>query len=106
MAEQSLISVKDAKFTDCFIDDAEIILDSTVKINTACMPSKLITALKRTATFANPEFFKLQKMRFSTWNIPKYIFCGELYHELTNTYLSLPRGNIDTVKEIRTGNYR
>jgi hypothetical protein len=39
------------------------------------MPSSLITAFKSVATFANPKFFELQRMRFSTWNTPSYICC-------------------------------
>src|SRR5690606_35105652 len=43
-------------------------------------------------TFANPEFFKLQKMSFSTWKTPRYIFCGEY----EDRHLLIPRGNLDS----------
>ena len=46
-------------------------------INIDGIPSKLVAALKRLATFANPEFSKTEN-EVSTWNIPKYIFCGNL----------------------------
>jgi hypothetical protein len=42
------------------------------------MPSSLISAFERSATFANPKFFELQRMRFSTWNTPRYICSAEL----------------------------
>lgn len=60
-------------------------------INITDLPSKLIAALKRLATFANPKFFEAQRLRFSTWNIPRYICCAEL---IGNT-LILPRGLYD-----------
>ena len=54
------------------------------------LPSSLITAFKRTATFANPKFFELQRMRFSTWNTPRYICCAELSED--GGRMILPRG--------------
>jgi superfamily II DNA or RNA helicase len=44
--------------------------------------------LKRLASFANPKFFELQRMRFSTWNTPRFICCAER----SGTTLKLPRG--------------
>ncbi|MEW6087054.1 MAG: DEAD/DEAH box helicase family protein [bacterium] len=52
----------------------------------------MIWAFKRTATFANPKFFELQKLRLSTWKTPKYIFCGEIVGD----ELFLPRGTLDS----------
>lgn len=80
----------------CYKKQVKILLGAMVNIDISDMPAKLVLSLKRSATFANPEFFRLQKMRFSTWNIPKYIFCGELAE---NT-LRLPRALIHTCEEI------
>ena len=71
-------------------------LFSQIKINTENLPSRLVLSLKRKAVFANPEFFRKQKMRFSTWNTPRYIFCGEQ----TQKALILPGGLVDSCKEI------
>ena len=60
-------------------------------IHLADLPSKLVAALKRLATFANPKFFEAQRLRFSTWNIPRYICCVEL----DGDKLILPRGLYD-----------
>jgi superfamily II DNA or RNA helicase len=57
-------------------------------INIADLPSKLIAALKRLATFANPKFYEAQRLRFSSWNIPRYICCAEL----NGDSVTLPRG--------------
>ncbi len=54
------------------------------------LPSSLISAFKRTATFANPKFFELQRMRFSTWNTPRYICSAELSDD--GDAMILPRG--------------
>lgn len=80
----------------CFGQTIEAKLSSQLYVGIEGVPSKLIAALKRLATFANPEFFQKQKMRFSTWNIPKYIFCGDL----EGSHLILPSGLIEKVEEI------
>lgn len=59
------------------------------------LPSKLVTKLKRTASFPNPEFYKLQRMRMQTFGNPRFIFSGELRPD----ELILPRGVLDKVLE-------
>jgi superfamily II DNA or RNA helicase len=54
------------------------------------LPPSLITAFKRAATFANPKFFELQRMRFSTWNTPRYICSAELSDD--GGRMIVPRG--------------
>ncbi|MGD0662246.1 MAG: DEAD/DEAH box helicase family protein [Syntrophorhabdales bacterium] len=54
------------------------------------LPSSLISAFKRAATFANPKFFELQRMRFSTWNTPRYVCSAELSDN--GDAMILPRG--------------
>ena len=54
------------------------------------LPSGLISAFKRAATFANPKFFELQRMRFSTWNTPRYVCSAELSDN--SEAMILPRG--------------
>lgn len=71
-------------------------LEAQLSIAINGLPSKLISAFKRTATFANPKFFELQRLRFSTWRTPRYIFCGEL---LSNR-LVLPRGTLADCLEL------
>ena len=33
----------------------------------------MIAALKHLGSIANPEFYEKQRMRFSTWNTPRFI---------------------------------
>jgi len=67
-----------------------------IQIDISGLPSSLITALKKLVTFANPEFFEAQRMRRSTWNIPRYICCAEL----EGTYICLPRGQLKSCREL------
>lgn len=60
------------------------------------MPQALLARQKRTASFSNPEFFKTQALRFSTYGIPRFICLGYL----EKNYLSLPRGCLDDVVAI------
>ena len=81
---------------DSFDDTIEIELKDQLYIETKNLPSKVFSSLKRSATFANPEFFKLQRMRFSTWKTPRYIFSGDMEGDK----LILPRGNLDFCNEL------
>jgi len=78
------------------IEDIEVTLDSMIHIPTTGLPATLISRLKRCATFANPEFYKLQRMRMQTYPHPRFIFSGELHPER----LILPRGVLDDVLKL------
>jgi superfamily II DNA or RNA helicase len=67
-----------------------------ISIPLKVLPAKIILKLKKSATFANPTYFEAQRMRFSTWNIPKYIFCGD--NDSMNLYL--PRGLLPQIQQI------
>lgn len=67
-----------------------------VEISTVGLPASLIAALKRLATLANPVFFEKQRLRFGTWDTPRFIFCGELRSDR----LVLPRGVVDAAEEL------
>ena len=45
----------------------------------------------------NPEFYERQRMRASTWNIPRFLHC---YQETIDGGLILPRGMLDTVTSL------
>lgn len=50
-----------------------------------------LTGLKHLASLHNPDFYEQEKLRFSTWNIPRFIRC---YRE-TIDQLLLPRGLLE-----------
>jgi superfamily II DNA or RNA helicase len=75
----------------CLQGEIALDLGAAVAIDLHALPARLLNALKRTATFANPKFFELQKRRFSTWNTPRYVSCAEKI----NNKLVLPRGTLE-----------
>ncbi|PIR23531.1 MAG: hypothetical protein COV44_02345 [Deltaproteobacteria bacterium CG11_big_fil_rev_8_21_14_0_20_45_16] len=93
-------SIMDVVLTKTKEDDfegvIEIELNDQLYVNTQNLPPNIVASLKRSATFANPEFFKLQQMRFSTWKTPRYIFCGST----NGNQIVLPRGNLDFCKDL------
>ena len=91
IAEKAIDYVVNEFKSDFFPHHIQMKLEAQLEINIDRLPPKLISAFKRTATFANPKFFELQRMRFSTWKTPRYIFCGEL----RSNHLVLPRGSLD-----------
>jgi len=57
-------------------------------IQKAGISQRGLNALKRLAAFKNPDFYKAQAMRLTTYNKPRIIFCCDE----TPDYLCLPRG--------------
>lgn len=80
----------------CFPGKIDIECKGQIEIKLDGLPSEIVAAFKRTATFANPKYFELERMRFSTWKTPRYIFCGESQSDR----LILPRGCLDACLKI------
>ncbi len=59
-----------------------------LSIRRAGLPPALVAGLKHMASLANPEFYEKERMRFSTWDTPRFIRC---YREDLE-WLHLPRG--------------
>lgn len=74
----------------------DVVLGNRIYIKTGTGPSVLFNQLKHLAAFQNPEFYKKQKMRFSTHATPRVISCVEI----DDGYLSLPRGCLDDMKAL------
>src|SRR5581483_1189913 len=60
------------------------------------VPPPLLAALKHTASLHNPEFYEKERMRFSTWDTPRFIRC---YRETLDELL-LPRGLHDKARAV------
>ncbi len=72
-----------------------------VKANMLFIPkngfsSKALNRIKRLAAFKNPEFYKAQAMRLSTFNKPRIISCADE----TTDYICLPRGCKQDLKNL------
>jgi superfamily II DNA or RNA helicase len=55
------------------------------------VPIPVLAALKRLASFANPVFHEKLRLRFPTFDIPRFLFAGEWHADR----LVLPRGVLD-----------
>jgi DNA primase small subunit len=84
--------------SDDFPKKITLIRANMLYIPLAGIPAKCVNLFKRIAAFRNPEFYKKQGMRLSTYNIPRVISCSELYDD----YLALPRGCEDAVSHLLT----
>ena len=60
------------------------------------IPAALLAALKRLATFPNPVFHEKLRLRFPTYDTPRFIFAGEWHPDR----LVLPRGTLDAAARI------
>lgn len=82
----------------------EPMLGKTIEVETGPMlslaikevPLRVVAKLKKTASFANPEFYKLQRMRMQTYPHRRFIFSGEIREDR----IYLPRGTQDEVLKI------
>ncbi len=72
------------------------VLAQRLFIATTDLPSPLISLVKRTAAFENPEFHKKQAMRMSTARTPRVVSCAEDFAQ----HVAVPRGCLPDVTEI------
>lgn len=70
--------------------DVTVRFDSRLHIPRT-IPAAVLAALKRLATFANPVFHHKLRLRFATYDTPRFIFAGEWHPDR----LVLPRGAMD-----------
>jgi len=70
-----------------------VVRGNLVFVQTEGLPSAMLNRLHRVAAFQNPEFYRFQAMRLSTFDKPRVIHCAE---ELPK-HLALPRGCLGEV---------
>src|ERR1017187_5117324 len=70
--------------------DVTLRFDSRLHISRT-IPAAVLAALKRLATFANPVFHHKLRLRFATYDTPRFIFAGEWHPDR----LVLPRGAME-----------
>jgi len=66
----------------------KIVRANLVYVEKKGLPSAMLNRLLRLAAFQNPEFYKAQMMRLSTYAKPRVIACGEDFAQ----HIALPRG--------------
>ena len=74
-------------------ESVRIVRANLVYVEKIGLPSAMLNRLLRLAAFQNPEFYKAQKMRLSTYGKPRVIACGEDFAE----HVALPRGCLQEV---------
>ena len=89
--ERLMTLAKPKIFKGLFSGNVEIEQGAQLSIRTEVLPGSLISAFKRTSTFANPKFYERERMRFPTYPESRFIFDGEVLPHC----LVLPRGVLD-----------
>lgn len=74
----------------------ELTLCDEIYVSKETLPPSLRNALLRIAAFQNPEFYKAQSMRLSTYGKPRIIDCAEDH----SCHISLPRGCLEEVQHL------
>ena len=68
-----------------------LVVSNLVYIEKKNLPDAILDRLIRIAAFQNPEFYKAQAMRLSTYGKPRVISCSEFFPE----HIGLPRGCLE-----------
>jgi len=72
-------------------------LGAGIRLEQAELTPGLTATLRHAASMHNPQFYERQRMRASTYNIPRFLHC---YQETIDGGLMLPRGMLDTVTSL------
>lgn len=82
---------KEPVITGPLPDRISIVIGNQIFLDKENLPAPLRNRLIRLAAFQNPEFYKAQAMRLSTYGKPRIISCCEEFPK----HLALPRGCLD-----------
>lgn len=82
-----------------FPSEIELKLGNQIYIKKEGLSPSLLNRLLRIASFQNPEFYKAQAMRLSTYNTPRIISCYEDFPK----FIGIPRGCLDEVLQVLRG---
>jgi superfamily II DNA or RNA helicase len=74
-----------------FPETVRIVQGNLIYIEKTGLPPAMLNRLIRLAAFQNPDFYKAQAMRLSTFGKPRIIGCAEDFP----SYIGLPRGCLD-----------
>lgn len=73
-----------------------VVLSNLVFVEKAGLPSAMLDRLRRLAAFQNPEFYRAQAMRLSTYGKPRIISCAEDFP----AHIGVPRGCTQDVLDL------
>src|SRR6266699_1459873 len=87
---------KEEIITDSLPTTVRLITSNLVYVEKKGLPSSMQDRLIRIAAFQNPEFYKNQAMRLSTFGKPRVIACAESFPE----HIGLPRGCFEDIENL------
>ena len=87
---------KERQITGPLPANVRVVASNLIYIEKVGLPSGMIDRLIRIAAFQNPEFYKAQSMRLSTYGKPRIISCSEIFPE----HIGLPRGCLEEVLRV------
>ncbi|MBN4066772.1 DEAD/DEAH box helicase [Simkania negevensis] len=73
-----------------------VVLSNQIFLEKKSLPSGLQNQILRLAAFQNPEFYKAQSMRLSTFGKPRIICCAEDLGK----YFAIPKGCFEDLKQL------
>jgi superfamily II DNA or RNA helicase len=83
-------------FPGLLLSSVTIVLANRLFVTKDGLPPLLINQLRRLAAFQNPEFYRAQAMRMSTFGKPRLIDCSEDLSE----HVALPRGCLPEARRL------
>lgn len=87
---------KEGPITGPLPEHLNLIVSNQIYIEKEGLPAPLRNRIIRLAAFQNPEFYKAQAMRLSTYGKPRIISCCEEYPK----HLALPRGCLEELQQV------
>ncbi|MCD4805424.1 MAG: DEAD/DEAH box helicase family protein, partial [Desulfobacterales bacterium] len=84
---------KEVQVTGALPDQIKLVLGNQIYIEKEILSPSLRNRLIRVAAFQNPEFYKAQAMRFSTFGKPRIINCCEDFPK----HIGIPRGCLEEI---------
>jgi superfamily II DNA or RNA helicase len=72
-------------------------LGAGIRVELADLTPALAASLRHAASMRNPKFYEQQRMRASTWDIPRFL---QFFDETVDGGLIVPRGMLATVTEL------
>ena len=88
--------IKEIGINESLPKSVTIVLGNQLFIDKSNLPTALQSRIIRLAAFQNPDFYKTQAMRLSTFGKPRIISCAEYYSQ----HIALPRGCQDELMNL------
>ena len=79
-----------------FPEKVRMTLANMVYVEKSGLPSAMLNRILRIAAFQNPEFYRAQAMRLSTYGKPRIISCGDEFPD----HVAIPRGCLEEITDL------